>query len=158
MQEQPQQSPLFTQTPSTPEPSSAPAPKSPFSSIKKKHLIIGGSIVLAVIIAIVGMLIWRGSSQSAVASTPYDFREPQAIESGSSEILLPMEKLPEDAFAFDKDLSEQPVRLFADKGLTQQINTGEYMAIHDQKKKEVVLMPRGGESRFYTLKQGKMLM
>lgn len=105
--------------------------------------------MLAVIIGIVGALIWRGSSQSAVSSTPYDFREPQAIESGSSEILLPMEKLPEDAFAFDKDIAEQPVRLFSDKGLTQQINTGEYMAIHDQKKKEVVLMPRGGESRFY---------
>lgn len=149
MQEQPQQPSFFTQPPSSPEPSNAPAPKSPFSSIKKKHIIISGSILLALIVVIVGSLIWRGASQTAVASTPYDFREPQAIESGSTELTIPMEKLSEDAFSFDKDLSEQPVRLFADKGLTQQINSGEYMAIHDQKKKEVVLMPRGGESRFY---------
>lgn len=149
MQEQPQQPSFFTQTPSTPDTQNPQVSPSPIKPSKKKLFIIGGSILLALVILITGILIWRGNLQSAVASTPYDFREPQAIESGSSEILLPMEKLPEDAFAFDKDLAEQPVRLFADKGLTQQINTGEYMAIHDQKKKEVVLMPRGGESRFY---------
>lgn len=149
MQDQPNQFPFTTPTTPTPETPTTPEPKKRFAFLTKKRLIIGGSILVALVIIIVGVLIWRNASQSSVASTPYDLREPQAIESASSDITIPMEKLPEDAFGAGSKPSEHPVRLFSDKGLTQPINEGEYLSFYAKNDKEVVIGPRGGMVRFY---------
>lgn len=116
---------------------------------KKKIIIIVASTLLAVALLVTCFFLIRGGGQDAQSSLPFDFQEPQALESATAEITVPLNKLPEGAFEAGADNDKQPVRVFSDKGLTRPLNSGEYLDFYDQKAKEVVISPRGGASRFY---------